>query len=79
MIRNATMADIKEIHALLSHFATQGMLLGRALSSLYDQLRDFKAIERHIALVAVVYSLLRAAQHDLALRDKLQRELIVKN
>jgi len=42
MIRNATMADIKAIHALLSHFASQGMLLGRALSSLYDQLRDFK-------------------------------------
>ena len=39
------------------------------------QLRDFEAIERHIALVAVVYSLLRAAQHDSALRDKLQREL----
>ena len=39
------------------------------------QLRDFEAIERHIALVAVVYSLLRAAQHDPALRDKLQREL----
>ncbi len=42
MIRNATMADIKEIYALLSHFAAQGMLLGRSLSSLYDQLRDFK-------------------------------------
>jgi hypothetical protein len=39
------------------------------------QLRDFEAIERHIALVAVVYSLLRAAQHDPVLRDKLQREL----
>lgn len=39
------------------------------------QLRDFEAIERHIALVAVVYSLLRAAQHDPALQDKLQREL----
>jgi len=39
------------------------------------QLRNFEAIERHIALVAVVYSLLRAAQHDHALRDKLQREL----
>lgn len=42
MIRNATMADIKGIHALLSHFSAQGLLLGRALSSLYDQLRDFK-------------------------------------
>jgi hypothetical protein len=39
------------------------------------QLRDFEAIERHVALVAVVYSLLRAAQHDEVLRDKLQREL----
>jgi DDE superfamily endonuclease len=39
------------------------------------QLRDFEAIERHVALVAVVYSLLRAAQHDAVLQDKLQREL----
>jgi hypothetical protein len=39
------------------------------------QLRDFQAIERHIALVAVGYSLLRAAQHDLALQNKLQRQL----
>ena len=39
------------------------------------QLRDFQAIERHIALVAVAYSLLRAAQHDLALQNKLQRQL----
>jgi hypothetical protein len=42
------------------------------------QLRDFLAIERHVALVAVVYSLLRAAQHDPALRDKLQRQLKVE-
>jgi hypothetical protein len=39
------------------------------------QLRDFQAIERHIALVAVVYSLLRAAEHDPDLRHKLQRQL----
>ena len=39
------------------------------------QLRDFEAIERHIALVAVVYSLLRAAQYDPALHKKLQRQL----
>lgn len=39
------------------------------------QLRDFEAIERHVALVAVVYSLLRAAQQDLVLQHKLQREL----
>ena len=39
------------------------------------QLRDFSAIQRHVALVAVVYSLLRAAQHDPVLRGKLQRIL----
>jgi hypothetical protein len=39
------------------------------------QLRDFEAVERHVALVAVVYSLLRAAQHDPALHGKLQRQL----
>jgi len=39
------------------------------------QLRDFEGISRHIALVAVVYSLLRAAQQDTVLRDNLQRQL----
>jgi hypothetical protein len=42
------------------------------------QLRDFEAIQRHVALVAVVYSLLRAAQHDPDLREQLQRQLKVK-
>lgn len=41
------------------------------------QLRDFSAIERHVALVATVYSLLRAAQHDPDLRYQLQRQLKV--
>jgi hypothetical protein len=39
------------------------------------QVRDFTAISRHIALVAVTYSLLRAAQHDHVLSDKLQQQL----
>jgi hypothetical protein len=41
------------------------------------QLRDFGAIDKHVALVAVVYSLLRAAQQDPTLRERLQRELKV--
>ena len=48
---------------------------GKAEGLARYQLRDFQAIERHVACVAVVYSLLRAAQHDPALRTKLQREL----
>ena len=39
------------------------------------QLRDFEGISRHIAFVTVVYSLLRAAQQDTALRNNLQRQL----
>lgn len=39
------------------------------------QLRDWQAIERHIGLVAVVYSLLRAAQQDPALQQTLHRQL----
>lgn len=39
------------------------------------QLRDFEAIGRHVALVATVYRLLRAAQHDPVVRHRLQREL----
>jgi hypothetical protein len=39
------------------------------------QLRDFSAIGRHVALVAVVYSMLRAAQSDPVLRERLQQQL----
>ncbi len=41
MIRNARMGDIKEIYNLLQYFADKDLLLGRSLSSLYDQLKDF--------------------------------------
>lgn len=40
-IRPALMGDVKEIHALLKHFAGKELLLGRSISSLYDHLRDF--------------------------------------
>lgn len=39
------------------------------------QVRDFQAISRHIGLVAVAYSFLRAAPHDQALLHKLQHQL----
>jgi hypothetical protein len=42
------------------------------------QLRSFGAIQRHVALVAVVYSILRAAPHDPVLGEKLQRQLKTK-
>jgi len=39
------------------------------------QVRNFLAISRHIGLVAIAYSLLRAAPHDESLLQKLQRKL----
>jgi hypothetical protein len=42
------------------------------------QLRNFSAIQRHVAFVAVVYSMLRAAQQDPGLRDQMQRKLKIK-
>lgn len=40
-IRKATIADVRDIYSLLRGYAEQGVLLGRSLSDLYDQLRDF--------------------------------------
>ena len=56
MIRKAIIRDIKSIHKLLSRFADQDLLLPRALSELYDHLRDFYVIEddkRPATIIAV--------------------------
>ncbi len=54
MIRNARMGDVKKIHSLLNHFADKGLLLGRSISSLYDQLRDFQVfVDRDDRLLGV--------------------------
>lgn len=45
MIRNARMEDVKGIYTLLNYFSGKGLLLGRSLSSLYDQLKDFVVCE----------------------------------
>jgi amino-acid N-acetyltransferase len=41
LIRKARIGDIKKIHKLLSAYTTEGTVLPRSLSELYDQLRDF--------------------------------------
>ncbi|MBW2019483.1 MAG: N-acetyltransferase [Deltaproteobacteria bacterium] len=45
MIRKATIRDVKEIHHLLKKYADRGELLPRALSNLYDDVRDFSVFE----------------------------------
>jgi len=41
MIRKANINDVKVIHSILLLYSQQGTLLGRSLSELYDQIRDF--------------------------------------
>ena len=41
VIEKAVVADIQAIHKMLSYYGTQGLLLSRPLSELYDHLRDF--------------------------------------
>jgi len=88
--RQADLAD-KPVYYISNHLAWQAEGLtrirrhrwpvevyheeGKAEGLDQYQLRDFEAISRHVALVAVVYSLLRAAQADTDLQQTLQREL----
>src|SRR5450631_4333994 len=45
MIRKAKIGDVKEIQKLLMVFASQGDMLSRSLSELYESLRDFYVYE----------------------------------
>jgi amino-acid N-acetyltransferase len=46
-LRKARMADIPRIHSLVNEFASQGEMLGRSLSELYEGLRDFVVVEEN--------------------------------
>ncbi|RNC69881.1 MAG: N-acetyltransferase [Desulfuromonadales bacterium] len=41
MLRKAQIRDVKNIQKLLTHFASQGDMLSRSLSELYESVRDF--------------------------------------
>ena len=45
MIRKAKISDVKDIQKLLTNYASQGQMLSRSLSELYDSLRDFYIYE----------------------------------
>jgi amino-acid N-acetyltransferase len=44
-IRRPVVNEGAQIHKLLSHYASQGLLLPRSLSEIYDHIRDFFVIE----------------------------------
>ncbi|MEW6356872.1 MAG: N-acetyltransferase [Planctomycetota bacterium] len=45
MIRKARIEDVKDIHALINHYAKKELMLARSLSELYENLRDFFVYE----------------------------------
>lgn len=45
MLQHASAQDIPRIQKILEHYATQGLLLPRSLSDLYENLRDFVIYE----------------------------------
>lgn len=41
VVQKATMADVEQIHALITHFADQDEMLHRPLNDIYEDLRDY--------------------------------------
>ena len=55
-VEKARIQDVSQIHQLVNHFADKGEMLGRPLSELYENIRDFFVIrqdERVIACAAL--------------------------
>ncbi|UCG81003.1 MAG: N-acetyltransferase [Desulfobacterales bacterium] len=66
MIRKATVRDVGEIHRILKEHADRGELLPRALSDLYDDLRDFSVFEEKRGGPIIGVSALHVCWEDLA-------------
>ena len=66
MIRKATVRDVKAIHRLLKSHADRGQLLPRALSDLYDCLRDFSVFEKKRSGSIIGVCALHVCWEDLA-------------
>jgi amino-acid N-acetyltransferase len=64
VIRKARLTDVKAIHALVNAYALEGQLLPRALTELYECLRDFYVWEEEGRIVGVCG--LHVAWEDLA-------------
>lgn len=54
MIRHAHIADVRAIHKLLMTYASDGLMLSRSLSEIYEALRDFYVFEEHGEVLGTV-------------------------
>jgi amino-acid N-acetyltransferase len=66
MIRKASIHDVRAMHGILTHYAAKGLLLGRSLSDLYAQLRDFIIVDDDTIHEVVGTCSLRICWEDIA-------------
>ncbi len=53
-VEKAKMADVPQMHKLINKFATQGEMLPRALSEIYENIRDYFVVRNRDKVVACV-------------------------
>lgn len=51
-IEKARIQDVPQIHKLVNHFADKGEMLGRPLSELYENIRDFFVVRQDEQVIA---------------------------
>jgi len=66
MIRKASINDVRSMHGILTNYAAKGLLLGRSMSDLYAQLRDFIIVEDDTTHAVVGTCSLRICWEDIA-------------
>jgi amino-acid N-acetyltransferase len=47
IVRPATLADVEDMHSLINQYASEGMMLSKSRSKLYQNIRDFFVAEKH--------------------------------
>lgn len=52
LIRKARISDVEEIHKLISRYASEGQMLARARTTLYEGIREFSVVEIDEKVVA---------------------------
>ncbi|RME40692.1 MAG: GNAT family N-acetyltransferase, partial [Deltaproteobacteria bacterium] len=54
MVRKARIEDAQAIHALLNHYAGEGIMLSASLAEVYEYIRSFYVYELDGAVVGTV-------------------------
>ena len=53
-VEKARIGDVNRIHKLINHFATNGQMLPRSLSEIYENIRDYFVVRQNEEVVACI-------------------------